>query len=305
MGLAFHNHHFSRGTLPPGGVGYRSNANEGPDPNDLSKPRQDANGQPRPVGKEFAWGVYLLPFLEQTGLASALDTDLWIDHPANREAVRTVLPVFLCPSAGEPRPTQDNINWNVTRTMTTPFQTLPSSGNDVFRCGRSHYAGVQSETLMAAFGETRPTDKAGARTNQMKGMLLCPAGAQTDAIYLTFESCLDGTSNTLILTEDTDHYDSAWSSLRNLFVQMNGMSKYVNSHSCTGKQNTRGNQGTSGINEPCARGMAGYNNTFSYHPNGVMILKLDGSVHFISQDIHYLVYAYLICRADGKASELP
>lgn len=301
IGVAFHTHHDVYDKLPPGGVGYRSNATEAPDLTDLSKPRSDG----KPIGKEFAWNVYLLPFLEQTGVAAKLDTDLWIDHPANREAVRTVLPVFLCPSASEPRATPSNVARSVTRSMTTPFMTFPSSGEDRFRCGRSHYAGVQSETLLAPFGETRPTDSAGARNNQTKGMLICPPGAAADAVSLTLRDCVDGTSNTLILTEDTDHYDGAWASLRNLFVQMNGMPKYADRNSCTGTMDSRGNWGTAGINEPCARGQEGYNNTFSYHPGGVMILKLDGSAHFIPENIHYLTYAYLICRNDRQTIQLP
>jgi len=295
IGIAFHNHHDTYGTLPSGGVGVRplSGANS-PDVNDLTKPRIEGNT----VAKEFAWNVYLLPFLEQTGVAGALDTDLWIDHPANREAVRTVLPVFLCPSAAEPRRTPSNVQLNVTRTTTTPFMTFPESGQDVFRCGRSHYAGVQSETLMAAVGSTRPPDSAGPRTSQTKGMLI--AGARP----FTLGDCWDGTSNTLIVTEDTDHRDGAWSSLRNLFVQMNGMAKYTDS-TCTKVADANGNRGTAGINAPCARGLEEWNNTFSYHPGGVMILKLDGSAHFISERIHYLTYAYLICRADGQPVQLP
>ena len=300
IGIAFHNYHSSWETFPTGGYGYRSGVNDTPDQADLSSPRADG----RPIGKEFAWNVYLLPFLEQTGVAAKLNKDLWIDHPANRDAVRTVLPVFLCPSAGDPRATPANIARNVTRTMTTPFMTYPGlTAAEPFRCGRSHYAGVQSETLMAPFGETRPEDKAGTRTDQKKGMLLALPGE--NPLYRGIRHCTDGTSNTLILTEDSDHYDSAWPSLRNLFVQMNGMSKYVNTRSCTGATDPNGHRGKSAINEPCARGTEGYNNTFSYHPGGVVILKVDGSTHFIPENINYLVYAYLICRADGQTIELP
>jgi len=270
-----------------------------PDEADLSRPRADG----RPIGKEFAWNVYLLPFLEQTGVAAALDTGLWIDHPANREAVRTVMPVFLCPSAGDPRPTPPNVARNVTRTMTTPFITFPRSGPDVFRSGRSHYAGVQSEFLQPPPGEIRSPDAAGEHNNQTKGMLI--ALWNVEATYLTLGDCRDGTSNTLILTEDTDHYDSSWASLRNLFIQWNSMPKFTDSRSCIGDRNEGGNFGTSGINEPCARGEQDWNNTFSYHPGGVMILMLDGSAHFISERIHYLTYAHLICRASGQTVQLP
>ena len=306
IGLAFHNHHLALDRLPPGGVGYRP-LFPIPHTSDLSQP--GATGK---VGKEFSWNVYLLPYLEQTGLADALDTNLWIDHPANREAVRTVISVFLCPSAGDPKPTDDNIKRNVTRTMTTPFMALPQSGADVFRCARSHYGGFQSEYLSAAFGETRPPDSSPGELNDMyKGMLPSvmhrtwphkPGVPMPEILYFSFKDCLDGTSNTLIVSEDSDFYDSAWSSLRNLFQQQNGFPTYTDS-TCKTVANPRGHWGTSGINMPCQRGIL--NNTFSYHSGGAMALKVDGSVLFIAQDIHYLVYAYLICRAAGKTIPLP
>ena len=297
IGIAFHNHHDVHDRLPPGGVGVRplSGINS-PDENDLTRPRIEGNT----VAEEFAWNVYLLPFLEQTGVAGALNTDLWIDHPANREAVRTILPVFLCPSVGEPRPTTNNVVGNVTRTMTTPFMTFPQSGTDIFRNGRSHYAGVQCENLLSSTGER---DSPKSRNELPRGMLIALPG--NDPIYRTLKDCLDGTSNTLILTADTDHRDSAWASLRNLFEQANDMVRYADSRTCAGTADARGNLGTAGINEPCARGLETYNNTFSYHPGGVMILMLDGSAHFISERIHYLTYAHLINRASGQTVQLP
>jgi prepilin-type N-terminal cleavage/methylation domain-containing protein len=304
IGLAFHNYHTAHNSLPTGGCGYRDTATAKfyfPDSADLSKQLPG-----KTVGKEFSWNVYILPFLEQMGVVAELDTNLWIDHPNNREAVRTVMPVFLCPSAGDPKPTTSNVARKVTRTMTTPFNTLPShTSADPFRCGRSHYAGVQSESLMAAMGQTRPNDEAGLRTDKFKGLLV--NDPLKEAIYLGFEDCKDGSSNTLILTEDTDHYDSAWPSLRNLFIQNNGMMKYKNTDTCatSGGIDATANRGTSAINEICARGTEGYNNTFSYHPGGVMILKLDGSTHFISEKIGYLIYAYLICRSDGQTLQYP
>ena len=309
IGIAFHNYHAVHNVLPPGSLSIRT-TNNLPNQSDLSAPRTDGN----PIGKEFCWGVYVLPYLEQTSVSAQIDTNLWIDHPANREAVRAVLPVFLCPSVGEPRMAGSgnlNSSRNVTRTMTTPFNTFPQIGEDAFRCSRSHYAGVQSETLMAALGETRPPDSAGARTDQTKGMLITRPLPGTsgerpeEMVRYGFVDCLDGTSHTLIVTEDSDHRDGSWASARSLFVQMNGMPKYANTSACTGTMDSNGNRGTSGINEPCARGLEIYNNTFSYHPGGVMILKLDGSARFIPQDIHYLVYAYLICRADGQTFQLP
>jgi prepilin-type N-terminal cleavage/methylation domain-containing protein/prepilin-type processing-associated H-X9-DG protein len=43
----------------------------------------------------------------------------------------------------------------------------------------------------------------------------------------------------------------------------------------------------------------------SNHPNGVNFALVDGSVHFISQNIDHRTYQYLGCRDDGQAAGLP
>lgn len=49
-----------------------------------------------------AWGVWLLPYLEEQPLFDRLDTQAMIYDPRNRAAVRTVLPIWLCPSTDGP-----------------------------------------------------------------------------------------------------------------------------------------------------------------------------------------------------------
>lgn len=66
-------------TLPPGGIEWRSG-------NDLSQ-------------RQLAWGVFLLPWLEQQALFDQLDLNLAFDHPDNAAGANTELPLFLCPSA--------------------------------------------------------------------------------------------------------------------------------------------------------------------------------------------------------------
>ncbi len=43
----------------------------------------------------------------------------------------------------------------------------------------------------------------------------------------------------------------------------------------------------------------------SKHPNGVNFCFVDGSVHFISQDIDHQTYQYLGCRDDGQTITVP
>ena len=47
----------------------------------------------------FAWGVSLLPYLEQANLFNSFDLNVPCWSPVNATAARTVVPAFLCPSA--------------------------------------------------------------------------------------------------------------------------------------------------------------------------------------------------------------
>jgi prepilin-type N-terminal cleavage/methylation domain-containing protein/prepilin-type processing-associated H-X9-DG protein len=92
IGLALHNYEGVHGCFPPAYV------TQNPAGNGtlygISYGDDNRNG---PTG--FAWGVFLLPYLEQDNLYRqfALDQPCWA--PQNAAAARTKLSAFLCPSA--------------------------------------------------------------------------------------------------------------------------------------------------------------------------------------------------------------
>ncbi|MEO2088157.1 MAG: DUF1559 domain-containing protein, partial [Gemmataceae bacterium] len=101
IGLALHNYEGANGRYP---VGYLSTPNVGfRDP------------QTGDCGPGWSWLVYLLPYVEQDNLYRALKLDLPCWHPDNAATVKTVVPIFLCPSATNPGPTVGitDINMNV------------------------------------------------------------------------------------------------------------------------------------------------------------------------------------------------
>ena len=91
IGLALHNYHDALGQFPPA---YISNVGGG-----------GVHGLPdeetRDAGPGWAWGALLLPFVEQGNLHKAINFNLPCWDNANADAVRTQLPVFLCPSGIE------------------------------------------------------------------------------------------------------------------------------------------------------------------------------------------------------------
>src|SRR5207248_723201 len=91
IGIALHHYHDARGVFPPAYVGDpKSQGNA----YGVAYPDDNGNG---PSG--FAWGVLLLPYLEQGPLYQQFNLNAPCWTPENAAAAKTKLPVFLCPSA--------------------------------------------------------------------------------------------------------------------------------------------------------------------------------------------------------------
>lgn len=258
------------GYYTPGGYGQRGTLKPGAA--DRWLPPANANPQNPPsgftaadVGNETAWNVLTLPFMEQTAVYDLFDQNLWIDHPDNKQAVQSVVPVFICPSYGG----KGRVAGIITRTETTPFATVPQ---DTFRCARSYYGGLVTSRHVF-------TSRAELENN---GMLPLIAGSNTGPVAVA--DVPDGTSNTMMVSEDSDHRDGAWCSVRNLWEHRAGLHP---------------------LNKPENRGLETANGFQSYHPGGVFGQFADGSVHFISNNIDPHVLGCWVNRKDGNAVRSP
>lgn len=311
IGIAMHSHVSAKDRFPSGGIGYRMRiknsgetyrgtnqpGNEKKPPTQKKKwgyPQSGNPAEPEPndsltgifggnvpekelydgVGKEIAWGFFLLPFLEEPTAYGRYNQDLWIDHPENRRSVGTVVRTFLCPSVGGNNKGPD-AKYNVTATHTTPFETIPQTETPGFpqvRCGRSHYAGLEGVS-------TRINNK--WVHDKTAGMLVGLDGGQ---LGYRPQGCKDGLGNTLLLTEDTDHRDGAWPSLRNLFVHRSE---------------------DNWINDEKQRGKEASNGFKSYHHVGCNSLFADGHVMMIPVTIDKVVLHYLITRNGGEVVAFP
>ncbi|MDO4557994.1 MAG: DUF1559 domain-containing protein [Planctomycetia bacterium] len=83
IGLAMSMYEGARKRFPPGGV----------EPRTMPKWRL--------TGRQLAWSVFLLPYLEQKPLYERLDLSEGFDAVVNAEAAAVVLPVYTCPSVGD------------------------------------------------------------------------------------------------------------------------------------------------------------------------------------------------------------
>ncbi len=91
LGLALHAYHDSNKVFPPAYVG---DVNARGTAFGVSYPDDNFNST-----TGFAWGTLLLPFLEQGNLQRRFNLSLPCWAPANADAARTRVAVFLCPSA--------------------------------------------------------------------------------------------------------------------------------------------------------------------------------------------------------------
>jgi len=272
IGLAFHSYtDVHAGSFPPGGYGQRGFSKPGQPSTDKWVPpnRTDPSLPPSgrtadDVGKEIAWSVLMLPFMEQSAVYDRFNLDLWIDHPDNKASVQSVVSTYICPSYGGAGKSASV----VTRTETTPFGTVP----DTFRCARSYYGGLTTSRHVYTDRETRDNN----------GMLIILQGSDTTPV--TLADVLDGLSNTLMVSEDSDHPDGAWASLRNLWEHRQDL------HPLNKREN---------------RGLIEANGFQSYHPGGVFGQFADSSVHFISNSIDSRVLGCMVNRKDGNAVAVP
>jgi prepilin-type N-terminal cleavage/methylation domain-containing protein/prepilin-type processing-associated H-X9-DG protein len=206
MGIGLQSYRTRFGCFPPGGV------------------------EPRPLwhgGRQLAWSVFLLPYVEQEPLYDQLDTDKPFDAPENADAAARVLPIYVCPSV----PDGDQLK----------------SGR-----GPSQYGGIFGERI------TGPNDP--------------PKGVMLYDRSITVAEIRDGTSQTLVISEDSNFKDGQWINARNVFDQ------------------------AFAINQAPAF----ENDIRSRHPGGANGLFCDGSTRFLVETLDLSTLAAICTRAGGE-----
>jgi prepilin-type N-terminal cleavage/methylation domain-containing protein/prepilin-type processing-associated H-X9-DG protein len=166
LGLALHSHHDAHKRFPPG---YQSGLPGRPVPATDAAPG-------------WAWGTFLLPYLEQGPLYRQLDLNLPCWDSANAAAVRTQLPVFLCPGAP-----------NVGATV----QVKGPGGAVLAELGRSHYVANNGQDESWAYDQP---DLSGLRG---KGPFYRNSKVRIADVR-------DGMSNSVFLGEHTTISDKTW-----------------------------------------------------------------------------------------------
>ncbi len=236
------------------------------------------------------WMIYLLPFIEQQNLYSEYDLkQSWFVN-VNRPVGATQIPIFLCPSSpypdridGVPESDQNGGTWDAFAAVTD----------------YAAFNGVDDRLVSSGL-----VDVAGE-------------GAMPKNKKIRLTDILDGTSNTILVTEDAGR-PTLW----RLGVpvgeppipRVNGggwvrAATDITLNGLTADGTT--SPGPCALN--CANGEDGYpypspiygvqgtGSPYSFHAGGVNNLFGDGSVHFIRQNVDIRVFARLVTRSGGEA----
>ena len=217
-------------------------------------------------GKNFAWSMYILPYIEQGALYQMIDQNYAYNASQNAEAAKQVISTYLCPE-------------------------LASAEAVVNGMGQSHYGAVCGTTLPE---KAKAGDNNGAMIFTGTKTTKSRFGTSTSETFkpLKIGEIRDGTSNTYLIGEKNCNpldYETCTGGADNetAYVGMDG-------DTCRNVVN------------PPQQDRAGYAPGVygSAHAGTWGMVMCDGSVQRISYSIDKEMHSYLGCRNDGHPVSL-
>ncbi len=266
IGLALHNYHDVHLVFPPGYIASQVGETD------------PASAE---TGTGFAWGVMILPQLEQTALFDHFDLNEAATDAHNIEHAQTGLTAFRCPS--DPAPNLFTV----------------SDGSVDYEVPSANYVGV--------YGYGDVTMRPGRPD---------PAGILYRNSSTRLRDVTDGASNTMLAGERMHAHrfvpsmpevaaNSTWyASLPNIFRPAGMTMPDVGPASLVlGHVGQTMPSGATMHHPPNTTNMIA--NFSSAHTGGMHFLMADGSVHFLSENVDYNTFRWLGQRADGEVLSFP
>ena len=265
IGLALYNYHDTHGTYPPGYIA-RGVVNSDP-----------ASSE---TGSGFAWGVMLLPFLDQAPLYNQLNLNLDATVSPNIDLADQVVPIFRCPS---------DTNQGV-------FSV--TDGSNTYQLSSANYVGV--------FGYGSLTMTPG--NPAQKGILYRNSNVRVRDV-------IDGTSNTIVAGERSHQHqfvgaasfieaDSTW------YAAIPNATRPAGMMSMPSMTEGPASLILGHVGQPAMMSMMAMHhppnttnhiaNFSSKHEGGAHFLLGDGAVRFLSENMSYEIFQRLGMIADGN-----
>ncbi|MES2791016.1 MAG: DUF1559 domain-containing protein [Planctomycetota bacterium] len=279
LGLAMHNYHDVYNCFPAGYMGFPAASGMGCD----AISGMTVTTPAVPVRQGWGWGTFLLPYVDQANLFNSLSVNskqAVCDKPTGAAAslaigdpalARTILPVFVCPSATDPA-------LNPTRDSSSPAN--PSAH------AKSNYRGVCG----IDFSGKDPT-------TGIRGMF----GDGTLTPPVRMRDHVDGSSNSVAIGEcfrrdaDADIYNFNGALGEYVGGHWIGLPSDVRQSSVVGQLKSTGTFSLNG---------GSINSFASPHVGGGHFVLADGSVRFVSQNADQTMVSRLGTIDDGNVVNL-
>jgi prepilin-type N-terminal cleavage/methylation domain-containing protein/prepilin-type processing-associated H-X9-DG protein len=237
------------------------------------------------------FAAYMLPFIEQRSVYDIYDFNVRWSDPKNFAATQTVINTWICPStpAGRLVPTA---------AAQTAYVTIPAAG-----LGPCDY-GVTNE-VRRAFYEANGLPLPPGILRGIPGAMERDRGSR-------FADVLDGLSNTMLFAETAGRpsvyyarklpanivYPDGWG-----WADIEAVSGSLDGASADGVMlnSTRSTAPfTTTINGRCAINCTNQSEYYSFHPGGMQISMVDGSVRFLSDSTAANILAGIITKAGSE-----
>ncbi|MDB5335357.1 MAG: hypothetical protein JWN70_976 [Planctomycetaceae bacterium] len=249
IGLGLHNYHDTMQVFPPGMINSPAAAGT--------------------TGTGWAWGTFILPNIDQGPLYNNLAPSgpMAVTNATTLGYLRTVIPVYLCPS---------NPNLNASQ---NPYTTVIINGSTATAIGLSNYVAVAGTGAMDS--NYSPND-----------------GTFFNNSRISLRDITDGSSNTAIVMErdtqlsktgDGNHLGGNWAGVSAPICTNCNYDFYAVMVSARGTYGTLNGTGTRDDRRAPT----------SAHVGGVHMLLGDGSIRFVSENVDANTYYRLASRADG------
>lgn len=236
------------------------------------------------TGNSFGWRAQILPYIDQAPLYNNINFNGNIVDAGNLEVAQTTLPVYRCPS--DPTPERVSGGNQVWSNWCFPASCPAASRNDI---AVTTYKGVDG----------RAYDQTIAASPMPHGMFDRRMGLQasgpgnsivTPNRTIKMRDVIDGTTNVLFVGENSPGFHS-WSSWAAWHSPMTTAYPINHPFNVWGSAAARISSGAHGWIDGFA--------SSSYHAGGAHFMMVDGSVHFLSENMDFATYQQLGNPQDG------
>jgi prepilin-type N-terminal cleavage/methylation domain-containing protein/prepilin-type processing-associated H-X9-DG protein len=231
------------------------------------------------------WAVFILPYLEEQALYDAYHWDQELSAPANQPVVAHPLNKFWCPSC----PEEDRYD-----TKHGSFPTYGGKG----ACGDYAPTWGVDVALVTQGLIDKPADSPyfiPGSPNPLPGFWVY-RGVLVPNCMTRLKDIADGTSNTIMLTEDAGR-PQLWRHAQ----PVPGQDQAVNGGPWAGFQTGITVMGSTADGTqrpgPCALNCTNDHEVYSFHPGGANAVFADGHVQYLTTGMNLQVLAALVTRA--------